>query len=259
MAPVCCFSAAVAAARPHIGAMRLHRAHAAMHGGPQAATERGCGIRWSLGGHRREAAARGRVVAKALDPVGGVIAASTVYAGCLVVCMAVAPLWKPVLSFVRKPTCALPLAMAYAALLAVSWEPDTLQLILPGSLEEGLKGWNPQFFPTVETMSTLFARPLTAASLWLHILTVNVLAARWALVEAVEWPLHTRPEAEPHGSEAASHPESLKHPCWHTVLLCGTLGPVGVAVHFATAALWTWLRARQAASSHPASPGESLG
>ena len=34
----------------------------------------------------------------------------------------------------------LPLALAYAFLLAHSWQADTLKLILPGSLQEGLSG-----------------------------------------------------------------------------------------------------------------------
>jgi hypothetical protein len=34
----------------------------------------------------------------------------------------------------------LPLALAYAFLLMHSWQTDTLKLILPGSLQEGLSG-----------------------------------------------------------------------------------------------------------------------
>jgi hypothetical protein len=34
----------------------------------------------------------------------------------------------------------LPLALAYAFLLAHSWQADTLKLILPGTLQEGLSG-----------------------------------------------------------------------------------------------------------------------
>lgn len=34
----------------------------------------------------------------------------------------------------------IPVALAYTVLLAFSWEPDTLALILPGSLQAGLSG-----------------------------------------------------------------------------------------------------------------------
>lgn len=34
-----------------------------------------------------------------------------------------------------------PLSVMYIALLLQSWTPDTLQLIMPGSLQAGLAGW----------------------------------------------------------------------------------------------------------------------
>ena len=37
-----------------------------------------------------------------------------------------------------------PVALAYGYLLLHSWEPDTLQLILPGSLKEGFSGGGPE-------------------------------------------------------------------------------------------------------------------
>ena len=48
--------------------------------------------------------------------------------------------WRHTQELVRPPTVLLPLALAYAALLLCSWEPDTFSLILPGSWEEGFKG-----------------------------------------------------------------------------------------------------------------------
>jgi hypothetical protein len=74
----------------------------------------------------------------------------------------------------------LPLALAYGVLLSGSWQPDTLSLIMPGSLEAGLRagGFNPQFFPQLSGIQTLFARGATAASLWVHLLAANAFAAR---------------------------------------------------------------------------------
>ena len=52
--------------------------------------------------------------------------------------------------YTRSPLPLVPLCVvAYLALLVASWSPDTLSLMMPGSLEAGLTsgGWNPQFFP----------------------------------------------------------------------------------------------------------------
>jgi hypothetical protein len=56
---------------------------------------------------------------------------------------------------------------------------------MPGSLRAGLAGgkFNPQFFPRLAGVAALFARPVTAASLWVHLLAVNVFAARAELLE----------------------------------------------------------------------------
>jgi hypothetical protein len=44
-------------------------------------------------------------------------------------------------------------------------------------------GFNPQFFPKLSGIAALFSRTLTAASLWLHLLAVNLFAARTAYLE----------------------------------------------------------------------------
>jgi hypothetical protein len=67
----------------------------------------------------------------------------------------------------------------YGILLTWSWQPDTFSLILPGNLADGFKGgFNPQFFPSLSGIVTLFSRVATAASLWVHILAINLFAAR---------------------------------------------------------------------------------
>ncbi len=38
----------------------------------------------------------------------------------------------------------------------------------------------PQFFPSLAGIVQLFSRPATAASLWIHLLCINLFAARWA-------------------------------------------------------------------------------
>lgn len=44
-------------------------------------------------------------------------------------------------------------------------------------------GFNPQFMPSLGGICTLFSRWLTAASLWVHLLAVNLFAAREMYLE----------------------------------------------------------------------------
>jgi len=81
----------------------------------------------------------------------------------------------------------LPPAAAYLALLAASWTPDNLSVLLPGSLAAGLTaGWHPQFFPRLSGVASLFARPATAASLAVHLAAVGLMAARAAYLSGLE-------------------------------------------------------------------------
>jgi hypothetical protein len=56
--------------------------------------------------------------------------------------------------------------------------PHPLNLLLYGCHASG--GFNPQFFPTLESVQALFGRPFTAASFLLHVLAINLIAARSA-------------------------------------------------------------------------------
>ena len=77
-----------------------------------------------------------------------------------------------------------PLAIVYAWLLFHSYEPDMISLILPGSLADGFNGsFNPQFFPKLSGIATLFSRLTTAASLWVHVLCINIFAAHSILLK----------------------------------------------------------------------------
>lgn len=44
-------------------------------------------------------------------------------------------------------------------------------------------GFNPQFFPRLEGIMNLFSRTVTAASLLVHLLVINLFAARSAYLE----------------------------------------------------------------------------
>lgn len=57
----------------------------------------------------------------------------------------------------------LPLALAYAFLLAHSWQADTLTLILPGSLQEGLSGMSHGMAITPAAPEVFYAGALNKA------------------------------------------------------------------------------------------------
>lgn len=58
---------------------------------------------------------------------------------------------RAVRDLIRSNLVFVPLGLAYLALLAQSWAPDTLSLMMPGSLGQAFTGsFNPQFFPKLE-------------------------------------------------------------------------------------------------------------
>ena len=109
---------------------------------------------------------------------------------------------------------------------------------MPGSLSAGLSGrFAPQFFPRLAGVAALFARFPTAASLWVHLLAVNVFAARGELLAArgvAGWRLH--------GGEAlAQQPAAVTA---LLIVLIATTGPVGLAAAAAVRG-WRWWVGRQ--------------
>jgi hypothetical protein len=124
-----------------------------------------------------------------------------------------------------------PLCLLYLALLFTSWSPDTMSVLLPGSLAEGLSAgrFNPQFFPALAGVAELFSRPATAASLWVHLLVINLFAARsiWAR-------RFLRRGTGGGGGGAAA---AVAAPVAHSVLLAGVAAPLGLLSDAATRAV----------------------
>jgi len=50
----------------------------------------------------------------------------------------------------------------------------------------GAGGINPQFLPSLSGIMLLFSRLVTAASLWVHILAINLFAARAAYLQGAQ-------------------------------------------------------------------------
>lgn len=44
-----------------------------------------------------------------------------------------------------------------------------------------------QFVPKLEGIVQLFSRNVTAASLWIHLLSINLFAARWIMFDGEGW------------------------------------------------------------------------
>ncbi len=106
-----------------------------------------------------------------------------------------------------------PLVIVYAVLLVKSYEPDMLQLILPGSLKDGLSsGFNPQFFPNIKGIATLFSRATTTASLWVHVVCINIFSAHTLMWKGID----------------------LGIPTQHTILVSMVFGPLGFLSHWMT-------------------------
>lgn len=143
-------------------------------------------------------------------------AGSTLYAAAVAALMVLLPRWSVTRRLVRSPLVLAPPGAVYGLLLIWSWQPDSLSLILPGSLADGLKGgFSPQFMPSLAGICTLFSRWGTAASLWVHLLAANLFAARQMYLEG----------------------ELARIPTWHSILLCMTLAPLGLVSHALTKAV----------------------
>jgi len=125
-------------------------------------------------------------------------------------------------TYLRSPLPLVPLCVAYLALLCASWSPDTLSLMMPGSLAEGLATGQPQFFPRLDGIMTLLSRRVTASSAWLHIACINFFVGRVAALRAAE----------------------LRIPVAHTLLLTLITGPIGLLSHWVTQEVFAGSKAR---------------
>ncbi|GMH37518.1 hypothetical protein BSKO_05391 [Bryopsis sp. KO-2023] len=120
--------------------------------------------------------------------------------------MLFAPQWEKTQQLLGSMALFIPLAVVYIYLLTMSWQPDTLQLMMPGNVQEGMTGFKPQFFPKLESISALFGRLTTAASVWIHILIINLFVARLCYFKGL----------------------ASKIPTFHTILIATFFGPLAI-------------------------------
>eukprot|EP00195_Chlamydomonas_chlamydogama_P006610 CAMPEP_0202904966 /NCGR_PEP_ID=MMETSP1392-20130828/31944_1 /ASSEMBLY_ACC=CAM_ASM_000868 /TAXON_ID=225041 /ORGANISM="Chlamydomonas chlamydogama, Strain SAG 11-48b" /LENGTH=268 /DNA_ID=CAMNT_0049592863 /DNA_START=47 /DNA_END=853 /DNA_ORIENTATION=+ len=135
-----------------------------------------------------------------------------VYHLALFLAMIAAPNSISLRSVVKSFGVFVPLALTYGVLLYSSWSPDTLSIMMPGNLAAGLQGFNPQFFPQLEGIITLFGRPMTASSLLVHLMAVNLFLARSIFLDGFFDNMPTR----------------------HSIALASFFGPLGLISHAVT-------------------------
>ncbi|KAJ8761206.1 hypothetical protein K2173_001262 [Erythroxylum novogranatense] len=97
------------------------------------------------------------------------------------------------------------LGLLYAYLLYLSWTPDTLRMIFAS------KYW----LPELAGIAKMFSSEMTLSSAWIHLLAVDLFAARQVFHDGLENEVETR----------------------HSVSLCLFFCPIGIVTHFITKAL----------------------
>lgn len=97
------------------------------------------------------------------------------------------------------------LGLLYAYLLCLSWTPDTLRYMFAS------KYWMPE----LSGMLKMFSNEMTLASAWIHLLAVDLFAARQVYCDGLQNKIETR----------------------HSVSLCLLFCPIGILLHLITKAL----------------------
>ncbi|KAK8631151.1 hypothetical protein V6N13_079912 [Hibiscus sabdariffa] len=97
------------------------------------------------------------------------------------------------------------LGLLYAYLLYLSWTPDTIRLMFASKY----------LLPELSGMAKMFSSEMTLASAWIHLLAVDLFAARQVFHDGLQNQVETR----------------------HSVSLCLLFCPIGIVTHFVTKAL----------------------
>jgi len=151
---------------------------------------------------------------------------STLYAlFCFSICVRAKRGDEKAIANIRNYSTLVPLAVFYGVLLIRSWSDDTLALMMPGTLEEGLRTGEVQFIPKLSGISELLSEKAASASAWAHFMLVNLFVARHATLQSIKFDL----------------------PVAHTLALCLVTGPLGLLSHVVTK--WIVLKLRTKCSS----------
>ncbi|XP_009781745.1 protein ABA DEFICIENT 4, chloroplastic [Nicotiana tabacum] len=127
--------------------------------------------------------------------------------------MVVAPKAKLTRKVMKSSIPYIGFGLLYAYLLYLSWTPDTIQLMFAS------KYW----LPELPGITKMFSNEMTLASAWIHLLAVDLFAARQVYHDGLQNDIETR----------------------HSVSLCLLFCPVGIVTHFITKALTSSSEKRQ--------------
>ena len=156
---------------------------------------------------------------------------STLYAlFCFSICVRAKRGDEKAIANIRNYSTLVPLAVFYGVLLIRSWSDNTLALMMPGSLEEGLKTGEVQFIPKLSGISELLSEKAASASAWAHFMLVNLFVARHATLQSLKFDL----------------------PVVHTLALCLVTGPLGLLSHVVTKWIVLKLRTKRSSSERSA-------
>nr|GEX81951.1 protein ABA deficient 4, chloroplastic [Tanacetum cinerariifolium] len=97
------------------------------------------------------------------------------------------------------------LGVLYSYLLCLSWTPDTIRYMFAS------KYW----LPELPGVAKMFSNEMTLASAWIHLLAIDLYAARQVYLDGLENEIETR----------------------HSVSLCLLFCPIGILIHTITKAL----------------------
>ncbi|XP_054786752.1 protein ABA DEFICIENT 4, chloroplastic isoform X2 [Prosopis cineraria] len=94
------------------------------------------------------------------------------------------------------------LGLLYTYLLCLSWTPETIQLLFASKY----------YLPELSSITKMFSSEMTLASAWIHLLAIDLFAARQVFHDGLQNQIETR----------------------HSVSLCLFSCPIGVLSHFIT-------------------------
>ncbi|KAM3342851.1 protein ABA DEFICIENT 4, chloroplastic [Capsicum galapagoense] len=127
--------------------------------------------------------------------------------------MVVAPKAKLTRKAMKSSIPYIVLGLLYAYLLYLSWTPDTIRLMFASQY----------WLPELPGIAKMFSNEVTLASAWIHLLAIDLFAARQVYHDGLQNDIETR----------------------HSVSLCLLFCPVGILTHFITKALTSSPEKRQ--------------
>ncbi|KAG0581439.1 hypothetical protein M758_4G265300 [Ceratodon purpureus] len=124
--------------------------------------------------------------------------------------MIFAPKWKWTKRLVESDLPFVVLGAMYIYLLALSWTPETLNLMFAS------KYW----LPELPGITRMFSSTITVASAWIHLLVADLFCGRYVFLDGLQHKVETR----------------------HSLVLCLMMCPIGIVSHVVTKVIMSFAR-----------------